>query len=260
MAAPDRGQDGGDRPSAQCDCQRGRPVAADPFGHRHGAGPGHDQPHLRRGTARPGLLPALDGRLGALARPARRAGIHTRLGRSDHGPAAGGDRSSRRSDRHGRRLHDLRQPRNQPAFQRHPDQPRADVPGGDDRQLGASRRRLLQRLVGHLHPGRRAAGAAGRAGTAGGRPVAGRVAQGDDRSRSLSRHRDDRVEQSVRPVALAGSRPRGGPGAGAVRPFRPVRERSERLRRLRPAGGERGPRRAASAVRRRNAASSGATS
>ena len=57
--------------------------------------------NLRQGTARPEFLRELDGRLGALARRSRRTGIHARLGRSDHRPAPGGDRKSRRSDRHG---------------------------------------------------------------------------------------------------------------------------------------------------------------
>jgi Fe-S-cluster-containing dehydrogenase component len=115
----------------------------------HGARSRHHPLPVRQRFARPGLLRAVDRRLARVARFRIRPGLRSRLVRPGYRPAAGTDRNAGANHRRRRRLHDFPQPRHQPAHQLGANQPRIHVRRGDDRQLGAPRRRLFQRLVGN---------------------------------------------------------------------------------------------------------------
>ena len=146
LAHSPRRPHGGRGPASLGHREPGRPVAPHPQRHRPGPRARDRPPHLRAGARGPEVLRGVGPRLAGVARVPRGEGLHARVGGADHRNRRPGHPHAGRRHRDRRRLRHLREPRRQPARQRHPDQPRADVRGGHHRQLGKAGRRLLQHV------------------------------------------------------------------------------------------------------------------
>ncbi len=139
LAPAQRREDDHRGPAAVRHRRQVRPLARDPAGHRHGARPRVVPAHPRARAARRALLRRVAARFRGMARFHPGARLHAGVGRADYRHRRRRDPPPGGGDRRRRRLRDLREPRRQPAYQRHADQPGAHVPRRDHRQLGPAR-------------------------------------------------------------------------------------------------------------------------